>query len=211
MIFKLITKDLRVYQETTFLRILILCLFISTIFILRYYSWDAYMMHAAMTIVFAASAFTFREKSHNIELMTCSLPVTRTAIVIARYLTSIIITIAVVIIWLGFAYLGDLLLSNHVTHFNQIFNYKVLSIILFMITIHTIIFLPAVFCFRIAGTIFTFIIAFITAVATTASYFKTYAETFIPHFETDQLFQCVVVVTLLFFFTIISMLLALRF
>ena len=183
MIFNLILKDIKAYKNTIFLKILLLWLFFSAVFFFKLYPWDVYMMHACMTIAFANSIFSFSEKNRNTEIMTCSLPVSRSAIVKARYFTTAVIAFAGIILWFLFAYFADFLYTNATINFRQIFNLKVLFIVLFCISIHSGIFLPAVFRFRLFGTIITFIAAIVTAIAVTVLIFHPDRSSFAPYFE----------------------------
>lgn len=196
MIFNLILKDIKAYKNTIFLKILLLWLFFSAVLFFKLYPWDVYMMHACMTFAFASSIFSFFEKNRNTEIMTCSLPVTRSAIVTARYFTSAIIAFAGIILWFLFAYFADFFYTNAIVNFRQIFNLKVLFIVLFFISIHSGIFLPAVFRFRLSGTIMTFIAALVTAIAVTVLIFHPDSSSFAPYFEADD-FMLVTVLTLI--------------
>ena len=64
MTFKLILKDFKAYSGTIFLKILLLWLSCSALFFFRFFPWEPYMMHAAMTIAFATSFYSFKEKSN---------------------------------------------------------------------------------------------------------------------------------------------------
>ncbi len=172
MIYKLILKDIDAYKITIFVKILLLWLTCSTLTLLRFESFEVYTMHAAMTIIFAASVFSFMEKSHDTEILAGSLPVSRLEIVAARYLTSIIIMLSGIIIWLLLAFAGDFIYSESGTGFFYINMSNVLVLILFAVLIHTSIFLPAVFQFSTIGLTIIFGLAFICSILSTVYIFE---------------------------------------
>ncbi|KPK95774.1 hypothetical protein AMJ80_03690 [bacterium SM23_31] len=208
MIFNLILKDIKAYKNTIFLKIFLLWLFFSAVFFFKLYPWDVYMMHACMTIAFANSIFSFSEKNRNTEIMTCSLPVSRSAIVKARYFTTAVIAFAGIILWFLFAYFADFFYTNAVIDFSQIFNLKVLFIVLFFISIHSGIFLPAVFRFRLFGTIITFVAAIVTAITATALLFRPDKRSFTPYFEAGDFLPVTVLIIFMVLAIFISMLLS---
>ncbi len=167
-------------------------------------------MHAALTIVFAASFFSLKEKNHQIETLTCSLPVSRNTIVQSRYLTTAVITVSGLLIWFVFSYVAELLYSDPATHFVQIFHFKVVLIILFFVIIHTGIFIPAVFKFNIVGTILLFIIAMIIALVLTLFCFDPFGGSLTTHFVDDGGLLIMSYTILMILFLLISFILSIR-
>jgi len=112
MIFKLILKDIKVYKTTIFFRILFLWLSAGAIIIFKNFSLEAYIGQACITIVFAHSIFLFNEKKRSAEIITCSLPISRSTIVLARYLTSGVITLLGILLWIIIATIADWIYST---------------------------------------------------------------------------------------------------
>ena len=210
MIYKLIFKNLKAYNQTIFIRILLLWFFFSAAFFFRFFPWQVYMMHAALTIVFGASVFSLKEKNHHIETLTGSLPVSRTEIVISRYLTTAIISISGLLIWFAFSYIADFVYSNPATHFEQIFGFKPVLIILFFVLIHTGFFIPALFRFNILGTIVSFVIAMVIALCMTLLFFDPFSRSQTFNFASDDRLIMIQYVIILILFLFISFILSLK-
>jgi len=186
MILRLILKDLIAYRKTIILNFLGVII-IGNIFIFRYYPWHVYMMYGYLALVYISTFYSFIEKNRSTEILTCSLPLTRSSIVKARYLVSAILTIGGLLIWLGNAYLASLFYVDARTIFDHVTKMKVLLMALFFISIYTSIFLPSVFSFRLIGTVITFIIALITAVTLVSLVFHPYSGSYNPSFESRDI------------------------
>jgi hypothetical protein len=171
IIANLILKDIRGYWRFVLLTIFLPGIAWSLLLFFPYFRWSGYVGFCSMAIFAAISYFSFSEKKQHIEILTCSLPVTRTAIVLSRYLLALIITFIGIILYYGTAYVGDFIYPHSVTTFSQINNPKVLLMCLFFISIISAIFLPGIFCFKRTGMIFTFTIAMIGAFSLTYKIF----------------------------------------
>lgn len=186
MILNLVIKDIKAYWETIFLRLMLPYILIGVLFSLRHYSWDVYMMLGYIIITAACSFFLFSDKKRNMEMLFCSLPVTRSDIVLARYLTS------VVIIVVGFSfmylngYIASLINTNTVMDFSQTSNPKALFIVLFSFSIYLSIFLPSVFMFRVFGMTMTLISALTAVNVSIPLIFHPYSPSFSPQFEASD-------------------------
>jgi len=134
-----------------------------------------------MYICSASSTFLFTEKKKETEILTCSLPTTRSAIVTARYLFSGLISTLEIILFYTNAYVADFLYTDPATHFWQINNFKVLFLVLFFLAVFMSIYLPAVFGFRFTGMAITFAIAIIAAIFLVATIFKPWTKSFTPY------------------------------
>ncbi|MBN2091821.1 ABC-2 transporter permease [candidate division KSB1 bacterium] len=187
MIMKLILKDIRGYWRFIVLTIFLPGIAWSLLLFFPYYPAWGYVMFCSMAIFAAISYFSFSEKKQNLEILTCSLPVTRTAMVFSRYLLALIITFAGIILYYGAAYIGDLIYSHPVTNFSQINDPKVLLMSVFFIMIISSIFLPGIFCFKITGMIFNFIIAMIGAMNLTFKIFQPKKDFYSPYFKNNDL------------------------
>ncbi|MFC1726594.1 ABC-2 transporter permease [candidate division KSB1 bacterium] len=206
MIARLILKDISAFKITIFVKTLLLWFTFSTLTFFRMSPPNGYIFHACMTIIFASSFYSFVEKYHNTEVLTCSLPVTRFLVVAARYLTTAVIAAAGIIIWLLLAYIGGLLYTNNATSFYDIYNIKILFTVLFTVTVHAAIFLPAVFRFNIIGTITTFAAAFVVSLIAGVNIFQYFGNTFTPFLETDDLLRTsllIIFMTILLVFSVI--------
>ncbi len=206
MILKLIIKDLKAYSSTIFFRILLPMLIASSIFVIQLYRWDVYLMISCMYICMAGSTFLFAEKKKETEILTCSLPTTRSAIVTARYLFSGLISILAIVLFYANAYVADFLYTDPATHFWQINNFKVLFLVLFFLAIFMSIYLLAVFGFRVMGMAITFAIAIIAAIFLVATMFKPWTKSFAPYLTQGEfIILSLVIIALPFISFILSL------
>ena len=186
MILKFIIKDIKGYKKLIiggyFAPIVM-----GSIFTFRYYPWHVYTMYGYLVIAFISSFYLFSEKKRAAEILTITLPGTRSTIVITQYLTSIIIAIFGIILWLLNAYISEFIYTNAMSHFQQIAKLKVLFMALLFISIQLSIFLPAVFSFRIFGMISIFVIALIAAILSIPLIFLPYKRAYNPYFEIGDL------------------------
>ncbi len=200
MIAKLILKDIRGYWRFIVLTIFLPGIAWSLLLFLPYFHWSGYVLFCSMAIFAAISYFSFSEKKQHIEILTCSLPVTRTAIVLSRYFLALIITFVGIILYYATAYVGDLIYPHSVTTFSQINHPKILLMSLFFISIISSIFLPAIFSLKITGMIFTFAIAAIGAVSLTYKIFNPKHDFYESNFQSDDVIAiiCAMILALLF-------------
>ena len=209
MIFKLVYKDLLAYKKLI-AGIFLSHMLLAGVFTFRYYQWNIYVMYGYLIISFAGSFICFSEKKQNTETLTCSLPVTRSSIVAAKYLTSAIIAATGIFLWFLNAYIFDLIYTDAVTNFYQITYPKVLFMALFFLSINMSIFLPAVFRLRLLGLILTYSISLTIAVLTIPLIFYPYKSSYIPHFAAEDFFLISVLSVIMIILPIISLLLSLR-
>ena len=186
MITKLILKDIRGYWRFVVLTIFLPGIAWSLLLFLPYYHWSGYVLFCSFAIFAAISYFSFSEKKQHIEVLTCSLPVTRTAIVLSRYLLALIITFVGIVLYYATAYIGDFIYPHSVTTFSQINHPKVLLMSLFFISIISSIFLPAIFSLKIIGMIFNFAIAMIGAMTLTFKIFHPHQNFYESNFQNDK-------------------------
>ncbi len=186
MLFKFIIKDFKAYKKLIFGGFLA-HLLMGSIFTFRYYPWHVYTMYGYLVISFISSFYLFSEKKRAAEILTVTLPGTRSTIVIARYLTSIIIAVFGIILWLLNAYISEFIYTDAMSHFQQIAKLKVLFMALLFISIQLSIFLPAAFSFRIFGMVSTFVIALIAAILSIPLIFHPYKRAYNPYFEIGDL------------------------
>lgn len=181
MILKLILKDLTAYRKSMFLNFSAFMI-MGNIFIFRYYPWHVYMMYGYLGFVFISTFFSFTEINKNTEVLTCSLPVNRSRIVIARYLTSAVLMFGGLALWYLNGFVAGAIYTDAVTDFNQAAHFKVLFMAVFFILLQTSVFLPALFRFRLAGTVISFIVALVAAVSSVTLIFRPYSRSFNSYF-----------------------------
>jgi len=182
MILKFIIKDLKAYKKLVvggFLAHLLM----GSIFTFRYYPWHVYTMYGYLVIAFISSFYLFSEKKRAAEILTVTLPGSRSTVVMARYLTSIFIAALGFILWLVNAYISEFIYHDAMTHFYQIAKPKVLLMAMLFISIQLSLFLPAAFSFRIFGMVLTFVIALIAAILSIPLIFHPYKRAYNPYFE----------------------------
>jgi len=204
MIPKLILKDLRAYQKLIFLQILLPMAILNSLFSLKFYPVGGYIVAGCMVIVVACSLFSFIEKSRNIEILTRSLPVTDLSVVIARYFTTAIVSMSGIALYYLSAYIVSFIYANPKTNFDDLNHLKILFMATSFLAIHTIIFIPAVFRFRILGSILTFIIGMVAAILTTVVFFTPYKLSFTPVFEPDDILKVVILIMIIVLSLLIS-------
>lgn len=189
MMLKLILKDLRAYQKLIFLQILLPMAILNSLFSLKFYPVGGYIIAGCMVIAVASSFFSFSEKNRNTEILTRSLPVTDLSVVIARYFTTAIISMSGMVLYYLSAYIVSFVYDNPKTHLDDLSHLKIVFIVISFLSIHTSIFIPAVFKFRLLGSILTFIIGMVAAILTTVVFFKPYKLSFKPVFEPDDILK----------------------
>jgi hypothetical protein len=203
MILKLILLDIKVHKNLIFYKIMLAWL-IGGAFIYRFYTWDAYMFHTCMTLAAAAIFYFIAGKKGNSEILIISLPVTRTAIVVAKYLTSAVIIVLGLIVWPIFARAIDWLFIQSVTRYDDVFNLKVISIVLFFIAISISLCLPAVFRFKSTVSILALVLSIAMALFATAYTFHPDKRSFVPFFTTSDVWVYFVIVSAVFLLPLIS-------
>ncbi len=189
MIFKLILKDLKANYSSIFLRSFLPALIAGSVFVYRYYPWHVYMMYGYLMLTFASSIYLFTESKPANEVKTLTLPVNRTAIVLAKYVTSILIILVGLSAWIGNAWLAERFFPDARSEFQSIFMIKTIFMAVLFFTIHLSIFLPSVFRCRTVGMVMTFISALFLAILSIAEIFHPYCGSYNPVFEAGDLMQ----------------------
>lgn len=203
MIAKLILKDIRGYWRFVVLTIFLPGIAWSLLLFFPYYHWSGYVGFCSMAIFAAISYFSFSEKKQHLEILTCSLPVTRTAIVLSRYFLALIITFVGIILYYAIAYVGDLIYPHSVTTFSQINHPKVLLMSLFFISIISSIFLPGIFSLKIIGMIFNFAIAAIFAINLTYKIFHPLRNFHESNFQSEKVITLICAMVLAWLFSVL--------
>ena len=99
MLFNMMMKDVKAFGKSI-LKITVLSLIVNTLFsFFNEHSWFIYIVMAAGQISFIIGYYFMGEKMRRGEMLICSLPVTRTAIIRGKYLAASLIAIAGMILW----------------------------------------------------------------------------------------------------------------
>jgi len=199
MLVKLIIKNVR-SAGPKMLQVLIAYVIIGGLFIRQFYTWELYMMYGYMTISWIASAFCFTEKKNTAEIFSLSLPVSRSKVVISRYLTSVSIIILGFFIWYLGAYVWDLIFQDDVNLFNKIMYIKVGFMATLFLTVQQSLFLPFSFKLNVIGMGITFVVATALPITMIATVFAPYKASYNPIFIQGDLplviFFLIIIVTL---------------
>lgn len=186
MIQKFIIKDIKAYKKLIFGG-LFAHLIMGSVFTFQYYPWHVYAMYGYLGISFVSNFYLFKEKKLSTEILTNSLPGDRATIVIARYLTSIVIIVIGLILWTLNAYISEIIFADARTHFYHIAKVKVLLMALLFMSIQLSIFMPAIFSFRTFGMAATYAVALIAAILPIPLIFHPYKRSYNPYFEIGDL------------------------
>lgn len=167
--FKLVLKDIKANKDIILLRIILPTTIISILFGFKYTGWEGYIMFYCITAIFSSSFYNIRDKNKRIELLTCSLPVSRNKIVYSKYLSALILSYFIIILGCINAYIADLIWIESSTNFGEIFKVEILITVLFLISIYFSLFLPTIFIFRQMGVIISLIISLVFSIYLTQS------------------------------------------
>ncbi len=182
MIVNLMMKDLKVYWKKIFLRLMVPYMLLGMFFIFKYFPWNVYMMIGYLNISIGIMLYHFGEKANTVEILNCSLPVSRSDIVWARYLTSTVIVTVCLVLWYINGTIADQIIVEPMTDWSRATHLKVVFIALFYFSVLVSVFLPSGFNFRILGMILTFVVALVSAVTSLPLLFRTYSYSFRPQF-----------------------------
>ena len=189
MLFNLILKDLKAYKKYLSLAIFLPGILWTSIVFYKYFPWNNYMMFCNLIIFAAGAYYTFSEKRQNLQTLICSLPVSRNQIVIAKYLTTIVIVVIGIIIFILTTYFNNQIHGYSAIDFQKVFHLKILFMSFFMFSIFFSIFLPATFYFSLIGMAFTLAIASIISVHSFVIAFRAYKSSFVPYFPPDEVWK----------------------
>ena len=131
------------------LKITVLSLIVITLFVfLNEGSWFIYIVMAAGQISFVIGYYLMCEKMHRGEMLICSLPVTRTAIIRGKYLAATLIAIAGMTLWFLYACLVNFIFTDLPGNFQLFTNSMVIFSILFYFSFFISTFVPIVTIFN---------------------------------------------------------------
>jgi hypothetical protein len=102
------------------------------------------------------------------------------------------------------AYIVSFIYANPMTRFDDLSHLKILFIAISFLSIHTSIFIPAVFRFRLLGSILTFIIGMAAAIVTTVFFFNPYKLSFKPVFAPDDFLKAEILTMIIVLALLIS-------
>jgi ABC-2 type transport system permease protein len=193
MIFNLILKDFRAYRKYLFLNIFLPGILWTIILSTQFSQWNHYFMFCNMVILAAGSYYTFSEKKQNLQNLVCSLPVTRTQIVISKFLTTSIIILLGMFIFLIATYINGLFLEKVAPLFDKLFHLKIAFMSIYLYSIFFSIFLPATFLFRLSGMVLTIITAVVVSIYSYATFFRPYRSSFTQYFVPDDAWKMLLI------------------
>ncbi|MBN2354545.1 ABC-2 transporter permease, partial [candidate division KSB1 bacterium] len=136
--------------------------------------------------------------------LLCSLPVTRSCVVAAKYFSTLIFIFLVGgcyyanVLVLDLAYGGDPILLQ------QVSNFKVLCAVVYFVVFVISFILPAVFKTGIMGFIITFCCGYVLAMATTMRFYNLNRGDFMAHYTAAERFSDIVPVAGALFMLIVS-------
>jgi len=186
MILSLIFKDLKAYGRYMLFAIILPAMFWNLVFIYPNFRWMAFIMYSNLAIAATVSYFVFSEKKQSLEVLVASLPVTRTQIVLARYLLVLVILFMGMILFYGNAYLCHLIHGESVVHFEKINHVKNALLSIFLIVVLIGLHYPATFRFGMIGMIFSLVIAVSLSVYLTVQFFSTDSRSWTPYFTMND-------------------------
>jgi len=147
MLLNLIIKDIRAYSKSIF-KLTVLSLIVVTLFsFFNEHSWFIYIVMSAGQISFIIGYYLMGEKMRQGEILICSLPVSRTAIIRGKYLAASLIAIGGMMLWFLYAFLLNSIFTNTPGDFHLFTNPIIIFFILFYFSFFISVFLPIVTIF----------------------------------------------------------------
>jgi ABC-type transport system involved in multi-copper enzyme maturation permease subunit len=204
MILQLALKDLRGYRRFIAFNIFLPGIVWTMLVFSRYYPWHAYIMFCNLAICAAGSYYTFSEKKQNLNILFCSLPVTRWQIVLSKYLTSLVIIIIGIVVFSIAVYMNHLLSENAAMNFGKLMHPKIIFMCFYLNTVFFSIFLPAVFWFGLFGMAISFTIAMISSIYSYVVLFRPYRVDFQPYFTADTTVNTLIAIVLMCSLSLLS-------
>lgn len=201
----LILKNIKGNFHIIFLRVLLPMAVGTSLYNARFQSADANIIAACTVIAAACTGFYFSEILHKRDVMTCSLPVKRVAIVIARYLTSVMLMLVGSAFYFGCMVVASLIFRHPTTEFHQLLHPGVLFMIGFFVFVHMSIFLPAVFTGKFIVAVLAFIVAMASAILGTVYVFDLEGISWNTHIVAGDhiiIIKAIVIMSLVLFLSI---------
>jgi len=210
MILNLILKDFRAYRKYLSLNIFLPGILWTTVGFTLFSQWNNYLMFCNLAILAAGSYYTFSEKKQNLHNLVCSLPVTRTQIVISKFLTTNIIILIGIFIFLTSTYVNGLYLEKVAPLFDKLFHLKIAFMCICLYSIFFSIFLPATFLLRLSGMVITIVIAGAVSIYSYVSFFRPYRSSFTHNFVPDDAWKMLLISSLMIFSLLFSIILSIK-
>lgn len=208
MLIHLILKDLLAYRKYLFLNIFLPGILWTTVGFSLFSQWNNYLMFCNLAILAAGSYYTFSEKKQNLHLLVCSLPVTRTQVVISKFLTTGIIIFIGIFIFLTSTYVNGLYLEKVAPLFDKLFHIKIAFMSICLYSIFFSIFLPATFSLRLSGMVITIIIAGVVSIYSYVVFFRPYRISFVHYFTPDDVWKILLISLLMISLLLLSIFLS---
>lgn len=200
----LVLKDIKSNKDIILIKIIIPMILGGFFLTYPYLGWDPYFMLTCMITVISGSIYPIREKYKNVELLTCSLPVSRNKVIYSKYLTAFIITISGISLWGLNAYLADLFWVDPATQLYQLFNLKALFTALFFISVSYSLYLPSIFLFKQLGMIIFLCFAIIISIFLSAHFLMQSPHPFHSEAEIKDVIKYIVLFIIMIILPIIS-------
>ena len=182
MIVHLIAKDLRAYHRMIIGNLIFGAVFINLTARLNPANLSGYVTQAAVFIGVGIIVFLFSEKLLAVHQLVLSLPVTRTTVVLARYLTSFVIALMGTVLWIGFTWVSVETNSAMPFTFAEAMTPKVALIVAITLLGQISIFTPAYFRFgKLIGALF-FPISMLIPLFFTVKILGVQSRRFVPEF-----------------------------
>ena len=133
-------------------------------------------------MLIAISIFVFlpRKKASHADILTNSLPITRKTIVVACYLTFMVIAMIGTAVWLLLTYLSILINSNIGFDFQQVFTFKLGFIFLFIFLIQVSLIFPMFFRLGTFSMVLIFFSAMLIPIVFNIKVPRLKSKTFVP-------------------------------
>ncbi|MFC1554222.1 ABC-2 transporter permease [candidate division KSB1 bacterium] len=184
--FRLLLRKYFLENKRLYLTIIFFGLIISSSVIFRYYSWDVYFMYCCIIISSMIFASKFTEIKTNLESFSVSLPASRNILVSVKFIFSWLVFLSGIIFFGLNAYVSDRLYTDPGTDINMLINMKTLFMSVCFFSIFISLFSPAIFKFKIIGTIILFIVSLTMVIAVLIYIFEPQTGRYSPYFSEGE-------------------------
>jgi ABC-type transport system involved in multi-copper enzyme maturation permease subunit len=167
-------------------------------------------MYCNLVICAAGSYYTFSEKKQNLMILCCSLPVNRRQIVLAKYLTTLVIVLVGIVVFALVIVINYWLNDMAARDFYKMIHPKIAFISLYQNVIFFSMFLPSVFFFRLFGMALTFSIAAVSSIYSYILLFRPDRFDFRPYFTAESTINTLIAILLMCSMSVLSMNLTLK-
>lgn len=184
--FKLVSKNIKA-RGVKFLLAIVTTVLLGGLFIIKFYSWEVFMMYGYMAISYLSSEYIMIEKKQSTELLALSLPVTRAQLIGSKYITSLIAVIIGITVWYLGAFFWDNIIHNDLTLIEKILYPKVFFMAMIFLFVHQSLFIALSVKLKQVGTIIAFVISTILGIWLIATWFAPYKRSYNPEFTIQDI------------------------